>query len=172
LQDKAAHLAVSGRFELDSFGAHFDYGIAVSLFTHLPMNYIIRCLVQVRRTLVLANHSVDVVFVSSVFPSTPVSCSRGDLLSGLVINEPIHPIAGALRLRMHQLLSSPIQIGECKQGKYLCCVLFEAYVAHLGIATQVLSNTCSQKTHPCFDINILPSIVCVTMPLYFASNEH
>lgn len=51
LQDKVAHLAVSDRFELESFGAHFDYGVAVSLFTHLPMNHIIRCLVQVRRTL-------------------------------------------------------------------------------------------------------------------------
>lgn len=51
LQDKAAHLAVSDRFELDSFAARFDYGIAVSLFTHLPMNHLIRCLVQVRRTL-------------------------------------------------------------------------------------------------------------------------
>jgi hypothetical protein len=51
LQDKAAHLAVGDRFELDSFAARFDYGIAVSLFTHLPMNHLIRCLVQVRRTL-------------------------------------------------------------------------------------------------------------------------
>ena len=28
-----------------------------------------------------------------------------------------------------------------------------------------------QNTHPYGDINILPSIVCVTTPLYFASNE-
>lgn len=51
MQDKAAHLAVSDRFELDRFGTHFDYGIAVSLFTHLTMNHIIHCLVQVRRSL-------------------------------------------------------------------------------------------------------------------------
>ena len=30
---------------------------------------------------------------------------------------------------------------------------------------------CGQKTHPHLDINILPAIVRVTMPLYFASNE-
>jgi hypothetical protein len=30
---------------------------------------------------------------------------------------------------------------------------------------------CSQKTHPYRDINILASIVRVTTPLYFASNE-
>ena len=52
LQEKVANLAVSEKFELASFGAHFDYGIAVSLFTHLPMNHIIRCMVEVRRTLV------------------------------------------------------------------------------------------------------------------------
>jgi SAM-dependent methyltransferase len=51
LQQKAAHLAVSDTFELGCFGANFDFGIAVSLFTHLPMNHIIRCLVEVRRTL-------------------------------------------------------------------------------------------------------------------------
>jgi hypothetical protein len=28
-----------------------------------------------------------------------------------------------------------------------------------------------QKTHPCFDINILPSMACGTMPLNFASDE-
>ena len=52
LQEKKANLAVSDKFELTTFGAHFDYGIAVSLFTHLPMNHIIRCLVEVRQTLV------------------------------------------------------------------------------------------------------------------------
>jgi len=51
----------------------------------------------------------------TVTPSPSVALPL--LLSGLAINQPIHPIAGALRLRMHQLLSSPIQIGQCKQGK-------------------------------------------------------
>jgi SAM-dependent methyltransferase len=51
LQAKAAHLAVSDKFELGCFGTDFDFGIAVSLFTHLPRNYIMRCLVEVRRTL-------------------------------------------------------------------------------------------------------------------------
>jgi len=34
-----------------------------------------------------------------------------------------------------------------------------------------VANPSGQKTHPYRDINILSSIVCVTMPLYFASNE-
>ena len=29
------------------FGAQFDYCIGVSLFTHLPMNHILRCLIEV-----------------------------------------------------------------------------------------------------------------------------
>jgi SAM-dependent methyltransferase len=51
LLEKAVNLAVNDKFELTNFGARFDYGIAVSLFTHLPMNHIIRCLVEVRQTL-------------------------------------------------------------------------------------------------------------------------
>jgi hypothetical protein len=31
--------------------------------------------------------------------------------------------------------------------------------------------SCSQKTHPYHDINILPSIACVIMPLYIDLNE-
>ena len=38
------------------------------------------------------------------------------------------------------------------------------------VSMQFLSAS-GQKTHPYCYINILPSIVCVTMPLYFASNE-
>jgi ubiquinone/menaquinone biosynthesis C-methylase UbiE len=51
LADKAPHLRISDKFELGAFGTTFDCALAVSVFTHLPMNHIVRCLVEVRKVL-------------------------------------------------------------------------------------------------------------------------
>jgi cyclopropane fatty-acyl-phospholipid synthase-like methyltransferase len=51
LEGKRPSLLVSERFELGRFGVRFDYAIAVSVFTHLPMNHIIRCLTEAGRAL-------------------------------------------------------------------------------------------------------------------------
>jgi cyclopropane fatty-acyl-phospholipid synthase-like methyltransferase len=51
LADRRARLEVSNRFDFPAFGAHFDYAIAISVFTHLPMNSIVRCLAEARDVL-------------------------------------------------------------------------------------------------------------------------
>jgi SAM-dependent methyltransferase len=51
LTGKNLQLLTSGTFALGAFGKQFDYAIAISLFTHLPMNHIIRCLVETKRVL-------------------------------------------------------------------------------------------------------------------------
>jgi hypothetical protein len=51
LSSKQSHLLVNDRFEFDRFGTSFDFAIAQSVFTHLDMNLIIRCLVQTRKVL-------------------------------------------------------------------------------------------------------------------------
>jgi cyclopropane fatty-acyl-phospholipid synthase-like methyltransferase len=51
LADKAAHLVADDRFALSRFGVQFDCAIAVSVFTHLPMNSIVRCLAETRAVL-------------------------------------------------------------------------------------------------------------------------
>ena len=48
---KSPHLLVNDKFELGSFATTFDCAIAVSVFTHLPMNHIVRCLAEVRKSL-------------------------------------------------------------------------------------------------------------------------
>ena len=68
LTHKNPHLAVSDRFELGLFREKFDYLLALSVFTHLFANHIIRCLAEVREVLLpegrffatffLAPHSV------------------------------------------------------------------------------------------------------------------
>ena len=55
LLDKKPHFLVSDQFEMSKFSRTFDYVLAVSVFTHLPMNHIIRCLIEVRKILALGS---------------------------------------------------------------------------------------------------------------------
>jgi len=51
LDAKAPRLLVNDRFELSRFDTRFDCAIATSVFTHLPLNHILRCMVEVRKVL-------------------------------------------------------------------------------------------------------------------------
>jgi ubiquinone/menaquinone biosynthesis C-methylase UbiE len=51
LENRGANLLVDSNFALDKFAAEFDFAVAQSVFTHLPFNHIITCLVQVRKVL-------------------------------------------------------------------------------------------------------------------------
>jgi hypothetical protein len=55
LADRDAHLLADDRFDLSRFGCQFDYGIAVSLFSHLFLNHIGRCLIEMGK--VMHDHS-------------------------------------------------------------------------------------------------------------------
>lgn len=48
---KSPNLLINDKFELSLFKTKFDFAIALSVFTHLFMNNIIRCLVEVNRIL-------------------------------------------------------------------------------------------------------------------------
>lgn len=51
LEDKKPHLVLDDAFEFEKFNLLFDCMMAVSLFTHLPTNIILRCLVNAKRSL-------------------------------------------------------------------------------------------------------------------------
>jgi SAM-dependent methyltransferase len=51
LSYKNPHLALSNRFELGLFGEKFDYLLALSVFTHLFANHVLRCLAEVHEVL-------------------------------------------------------------------------------------------------------------------------
>jgi 2-polyprenyl-3-methyl-5-hydroxy-6-metoxy-1,4-benzoquinol methylase len=51
LTERRPNLLVNDKFEFSRFDRTFDYAIALSLFTHLPMNHIIRCLIEIRKVL-------------------------------------------------------------------------------------------------------------------------
>jgi cyclopropane fatty-acyl-phospholipid synthase-like methyltransferase len=64
---KQPNLLLSNKFELDRFGVSFDFAIAQSLFTHLDMNIIVRCLTEARKVL----HSGSRFFVSFLLAPHP-----------------------------------------------------------------------------------------------------
>jgi SAM-dependent methyltransferase len=51
LAGKRPTLLVDDGFRFSSFGEHFDFALALSVFTHLPMNMIVRCLCEIREVL-------------------------------------------------------------------------------------------------------------------------
>ena len=51
LATRGATLRVDSRFDASAFGVRFDYVLAVSLFTHLYANHIVRCLGEVKSVL-------------------------------------------------------------------------------------------------------------------------
>ncbi len=51
LEGKSPLLLVNEDFEFSKLGQTFDYAIAQSVFTHLPLNSIVRCLVEMSRVL-------------------------------------------------------------------------------------------------------------------------
>jgi len=51
LEHKNPLLLVNGAFEFEKLGQTFDYAIAQSVFTHLPVNTITRCLVEMAKAL-------------------------------------------------------------------------------------------------------------------------
>jgi cyclopropane fatty-acyl-phospholipid synthase-like methyltransferase len=64
---KQPKLLLNNKFELERFGVSFDFAIAQSLFTHLDMNIIVRCLTEARYVL----HSGSKFFVSFLLAPHP-----------------------------------------------------------------------------------------------------
>jgi len=51
IADKKPNLLCTDKFDITSFNNKFDYMLAVSVFTHIPMNNILQCLQQVKENL-------------------------------------------------------------------------------------------------------------------------
>lgn len=64
LRDRGAKLLEDDAFRFGRFGERFDFAIAVSVFTHLPINHIVRCLAEVARVLAPGGRCFATVFES------------------------------------------------------------------------------------------------------------
>ena len=70
LMQKKANLLVDDKFKVTKFNILFDYIISVSLFTHLPMNMIIRCLKEVKLSLKPEGKYYSTFFMSDTSANT------------------------------------------------------------------------------------------------------
>jgi cyclopropane fatty-acyl-phospholipid synthase-like methyltransferase len=68
LADRNAHLLVDDQFRLSRFEQAFDYGVSMSLFTHLYLNHIGRCLTAMRKVM----HSGSQFFVTFFEAPSPI----------------------------------------------------------------------------------------------------
>ena len=80
LSNKLPNLLINQKFELSLFEMKFDYALALSVFTHLYMNHIMRCLVEVNSVLKTGGQFYATFFESPSpgFPS-PIHHNSGDI---------------------------------------------------------------------------------------------
>lgn len=70
LEAKNPHLIVNDKFEIACFQQQFDFMLSVSVFTHLPMNIIIRCLSEVQKNLTSSGKYYSTFFLASTSAHT------------------------------------------------------------------------------------------------------
>lgn len=86
--DKQVHLHQTDDFDASGFGVQFDYGISVSLLTHLTANQIVYCFMQMRRVM----HK-DSRFFFTIFevPELPIPDSfEGKEVTTHFLSDPFH----------------------------------------------------------------------------------
>ena len=82
LAERDARLVADDAFRVKRFATTFDVAIAVSVFTHLPMNAIVRCLAEVGATL-----APGAVFYATYFEAprpawlAPLAHAPGDIVT-------------------------------------------------------------------------------------------
>jgi SAM-dependent methyltransferase len=90
LTSKQPHLLVNDKFEMASFGISFDFAIAQSVFTHLDMNLIVRCLVKVRKILKPGGKFYATFFLApSPGHITPIKHEPGGIITNFD-SDPFH----------------------------------------------------------------------------------
>ena len=107
LEGKHPHFLVNDKFELSGFATMFDSAIAISVFTHLPMNHIVRCLAEVRKVL-----RPEARFFASYFEAPVAACLQplahapGNIVTNFDADpyhyafEEVQWMAGSARLRV------------------------------------------------------------------------
>ena len=81
LNDKNPHLLISDRFEIDKFQQKFDFMLSISVFTHLPMNIIIRCLSEVSKNLASDGKYYSTCFIAPTSAHTAPIAQADDVVS-------------------------------------------------------------------------------------------
>lgn len=76
---KQPHTLINGNFEFHKFNVTFDFAVAISVFTHINLNHIGRCLVELRKVL----KPKGVAFISFFQADHPIQISESRKRAGL-----------------------------------------------------------------------------------------
>lgn len=87
---KTPHLVVDDRFNFSVFDVDFDYAIAISVFTHLDTNHILRCLVNMQENLRLGGRFYATFFEApKSLHLDPIKHNPGGIITNYD-NDPFH----------------------------------------------------------------------------------
>lgn len=112
LNDRRVHLRQTDEFDATEFGVKFDFGIAVSLITHLPANHIIYCFMQMRRVM---HERSSFYFSFFEVPELPIpdaySQPRGDIVTHFM-SDPFHYTRDQIEYYAHSAGLNPSYVGD------------------------------------------------------------
>ena len=90
LENRSPHLLVNDKFQASIFGTEFEFALALSLFTHLYTNHIIRCLVETRQVLQAGGRFYATFFEAPTGAHLePITHQPGDIITNYD-SDPFH----------------------------------------------------------------------------------
>ena len=115
LESKAPSLRHTTTFDLMAFNTKFDYGIAQSVFTHLPLNDIIRCLMTMEKVLAPGGRFFATFFdhPQGKRDAEPLvhTCADGSPLTTYCDKDPFHYDFGTFQWICEGTALTPTHIG-------------------------------------------------------------
>jgi cyclopropane fatty-acyl-phospholipid synthase-like methyltransferase len=114
---KQVHLQRTDRFDATGFGVQFDFGIAVSLITHLCANQIIYCFQQMRRVM---HERSSFYFTYFEVPELPISDTYAQPRSGVVthfLSDPFHYTRDQIEYCARSTGLTPRYVGDWKHPR-------------------------------------------------------
>ena len=126
LWSKKPAIVKMGNFDFPSLNTEFDYAVAISVFTHLPLNSIIRCLVNIEKVLKSGGKFYATFFenpegMKHVTPQTQISDSM--VLVTYFDKDPYHYDLGTFKWICSNINLEVEYIGEwghLRNQKILC----------------------------------------------------
>jgi cyclopropane fatty-acyl-phospholipid synthase-like methyltransferase len=117
LGGKQVHLQRTDQFDATGFGVQFDFGISVSLITHLCANQIIYCFLQMRRVM---HERSSFYFSFFEVPELPVSDAYSQPRSGVVthfLSDPFHYTRDQIEYCARSAGLKPYYVGDWKHPR-------------------------------------------------------
>jgi SAM-dependent methyltransferase len=108
--DKRVHLHCTDQFDASGFDVQFDFGISVSLLTHLPANHIIFCFMQMRRVMHEASRFYFTFYEVPELP-IPDDYSQGAHVTHF-LSDPFHYTRDQIEYFAHTAGLAPHYIGD------------------------------------------------------------